>query len=157
MLISEFSMVSGYFDQRTNQTISGTYDPRNCTIFWTVDFEDDNQITFKGRLFETRGGMLAISGEWQASDVCGTFHFFKATGGDHVEVPISTTRPLVIDDKTAGENIVVSVDGQTARRSKGYSDAICLSAAPLALVDDCLSYEVSIALLIDKVHCDESG
>ncbi len=116
----------------------------------------DVSIEFDGSLFEVRPGLLMMTGTWSMDNFNGSFILFRTAGSDTVEAPQSTTRELTIDDDSKGENIQLSADGQTAKRIRGYSGSICLSAAPLALNDDCFSYEVKTIARVGGGGCDSA-
>ena len=51
---------------------------------------------------------------------------------------------MTIHHHFKGTNIQLSADGQTARRTAGYGNAICSSASPLAAIDGVREYEILI-------------
>lgn len=140
MILSEYFEISGYCYNKAGD-LSGSYNNQSFQLQWTVTSEA-GPIHFSGGLRSLGANHLVIVGQWASSDCSGNCVLTKLRDSKFVDVPVGSTQPLCVNDRFKGANIQLSDDGQIARRTASYSDAICSSDAPLAVVDGCRSYEV---------------
>ena len=138
--MSEFFEVSGHCFNKTS-AISGSYNSLTFQLTWTLT-APLTAVTFSGTLRSLGAKHLVVVGRWSSSDCSGHFIFSKQRDSLTATADPSLTQPLRVNDDFKGGNIELSDDGQVARRIASYSDAVCSSAAPLAEVDGCRSYEV---------------
>ena len=142
LFLSEFFDVSGYFDKKSLE-IKGFFNQVSSQVVWNVEI-GETAVQFTGHLRALGTTHLIILGKWQSSELKGEFIFTKPRQSKAVDIPLASTTPLRLPDQFKGNNIEISDDGQRARRVAGYSESYCISIAPLAVADDCRSYEVCL-------------